>query len=451
MRRSLLSTLAMSLLLSSIICCKAALIEAEESPKFSILRVPQDFKTIQEAINNSTAGDTIFVSSGLYYEHIIVNKTVTLMGENRQTAIVDGSNGGTVIQVTANNVNISGFKLQNSGWKWGRSGVEVYQADNCIIQDNFIYLTCHQIRLNGSRGTLILGNIVTAPSTTVPQSAYGVRLENTADCIIKNNLISNHIGGVHLEDSANCIVTGNTMIQNGQGIRLYTPCTNNTIIKNTVYNNSYDGMIEEIPSNQTLVDNRFIHNNFINNSNPFIYDTGGCIWDDGLEGNFWTAYEGKDLNNDGIGDTPFPIGEDQDNYPLMGRFSDFETSPEHNIQTISNSTISDFQYNGSSINFSTQGADGTAGFCRITIPTALMSGAFRVFINGTEVSFNLLEDTNSTHSYLYFTYGQSIKEVSVVPEFASMIFLALVMIAALLSSPLYKHVKRKTNLSMDTL
>jgi hypothetical protein len=76
MRRSLLSTLVMSFLLSSSICCTVALIEAEESPKFSILRVPQDFETIQEAINNSTAGDTIFVSSGLYYEHVIVNKTV---------------------------------------------------------------------------------------------------------------------------------------------------------------------------------------------------------------------------------------------------------------------------------------------------------------------------------------------------------------------------------------
>lgn len=451
MGRSLLPILIMSFLFSSIIFCKLNLIQAEERLKFSILRVPQDFETIQEAINNSTAGDTIFVSSGLFYERVIVNKTVSLMGEDRQTTIVDGSNGGTVIQVTASNVRISGFKLQNSGWKWGRGGIEVNQADNCSIQDNFIYLTCHQIRLNGSRSTLILGNIITAPSTTVPQSAYGVRLENSTNCIVKNNVISNHIGGVHLENSANCIVTGNTIIQNGQGIRLYTPCINNTIIKNTVYNNSYDGMIEEIPSNQTLIGNRFVHNNFINNSNPFIYETGGCIWDDGSEGNFWMAYKGKDLDSDGIGDVSFAIGADRDNYPLMGRFSDFETSLEHSVQTISNSTISDFQFNGSSINFSAHGAEGTASFCRITIPTALMNGTFRVFVNGTQVSYNLLGGTNSTHNYLYFTYEQSIKEVSVVPEFASMISLVLAMFAALLSSPLYEHTRRKINLSMDVL
>ncbi|MCW4051685.1 MAG: right-handed parallel beta-helix repeat-containing protein [Candidatus Bathyarchaeota archaeon] len=448
MRRSLLSTLVMYFLLSSIICYTVALIEAEESPKFSISRVPQDFETIQKAVNNSTVGDTIFVSSGLYYEHVIVNKTVTLTGENRQTTIVDGSNGGTVIRVTANNVRISGFKLQNSGWKWGWSGVEVYQADNCIIQDNFIYRTCHQIRLNGSRSTLILGNIISAPSTTVPQSAYGVRLENSTDCVVKNNLISNHIGGVHLENSANCTVTGNTIIQNGQGIRLYTPCVNNTMVKNTVYNNSYEGMIEEIPPNQTLIGNRFIHNNFINNSNPFIYETGGCIWDDGLEGNFWTTYQGKDLNSDGIGDSPHVIGADRDNHPLMGRFSEFETTLDHEVQTISNSTISDFQFNSSSINFSAYGVTGTASFCRITIPLALMNGTFRVLVNGTQVPHTLLEATNSTHSHLYFTYDQSIKDVIVIPEFASII-LAIAMLVALLPITLCDHVKRKTNLSMD--
>ncbi|TET57454.1 hypothetical protein E3J51_02850, partial [Candidatus Bathyarchaeota archaeon] len=54
----------------------------------AIIHVPDDFATIQEAINNATPGDMIFVSSGRYYERVVINKTVMLVGENRETTIV---------------------------------------------------------------------------------------------------------------------------------------------------------------------------------------------------------------------------------------------------------------------------------------------------------------------------------------------------------------------------
>ena len=69
---------------------------------------------LQEAINNANIGDVIFVSSGIYYESVIVNKSVWLVGEDRNNTVIDGSNVGTVIEVTANNVSIAGFTVQNS-------------------------------------------------------------------------------------------------------------------------------------------------------------------------------------------------------------------------------------------------------------------------------------------------------------------------------------------------
>jgi len=48
------------------------------------------------------------------------------------------------------------------------------------------------------------------------------------------------------------------------------------------------------------------------------------VWDDGSRGNFWSDYAGSDLNNDGIGDTPYTIDEKNvDRYPLIRPYEVF--------------------------------------------------------------------------------------------------------------------------------
>lgn len=47
--------------------------------------------SIQEAINNADHGDTIFVSSGTCYENVVVNKTVSLIGEDVSSTIINGA------------------------------------------------------------------------------------------------------------------------------------------------------------------------------------------------------------------------------------------------------------------------------------------------------------------------------------------------------------------------
>jgi len=56
-----------------------------------------------------------------------------------------------------------------------------------------------------------------------------------------------------------------------------------------------------------------------------------------------------------------------------------------------------------------------------------------VFVNGTEVSYNLLSCSNRTYSYLYFNYRHSTQEVIIIPEFPSFLIMPLFMIATLLA------------------
>jgi parallel beta-helix repeat protein len=167
-----------------------------------------------------------------------------------------------------------------------------------------------------------MGNIIDG-------NGYGIRFLNSENCLATDNRISNCIGGIHLEYATSCTVQRNYFTQNGQGIRFYSPCTYNEVFENYVFNNTYDGMIEAMPGNTTLSNNVFFHNNFVNNTYPFIYNVYGAAWDDGYPsgGNYWSRYDGTDLRSgsyqnetgfDGIGDTPYAVNSyDMDRYPLM--------------------------------------------------------------------------------------------------------------------------------------
>lgn len=382
----------------------------------SAIHVPEEYGTIQEAINDAAPGDTVFVSEGLYYERIVVNKSIALVGEDRDTTVVDGQNSGTIVQITADNVKITGLKLQHTGWKWGWSGVKVTSADNCEIKGNFFFHTCHQIRLEGSRESEIVGNIISAPNGSFPSSAYGVRLENCTSCVVMNNTISNNIGGVHLENATNCAILGNYIFSNGQGIRLYSPCLFNRIVANTIYNNTYDGMIEAMPLNQTLRGNIFTHNNFVNNSKPFIYKVTGCVWDDGKEGNYWTRYNGSDVDHDGIGDTPYNVGQERDEYPLVGVYGSYSIShgDPYVVEFVCKASVTGFSFEtadhgaGNVITFNLSNDGKEPHFCRISIPRGLLNGPYTVVVDGSEESNATLKElplSNSTHVFLYFTYN----------------------------------------------
>ncbi len=301
-----------------------------------------NFSSIQEAINTAKEHSKIYVPAGVYFEHLIVNKTVSLIGENISTTIIDGSNNGTVVTVTADNVLITGFTIQNSGWGWTRNGIYVYKADNCEISTNLLIKNCHNIRLNYSQNSRVLKNMIYG-------DGYGIRLINCVNSTVQDNYVQDCIGGVHLQNATKCIVKKNTLVLNNQGIRLYSPCVNNVITENMVYNNTYDGMIEAMPGNTTFSNNLFFHNNFINNSNSFICKVPGNIWNKAypLGGNYWSRYAGSDLysgpyqnetGSDGIGDTSYFVSLNNfDYFPLMNPWS---MAPIHNIATgIGYSTI----------------------------------------------------------------------------------------------------------------
>ena len=100
-----------------------------------------NYTTIQEAINaNETLnGNTILVEDGTYYEHVVVNKSLTLVGENRDSTIVDGNGTGPAFTLNANNVSLISFTATNAGLAVVDSripaAIKLNETTNCLVEN----------------------------------------------------------------------------------------------------------------------------------------------------------------------------------------------------------------------------------------------------------------------------------------------------------------------------
>jgi len=115
-----------------------ALIEVRMPTEFN---VPLDFNSIQEAINASNHGDTVFVQSGTYYENLNLNgKNITLIGEDKLTTIIEAEDANSRIVTFNSGENatcvLSGFTLSNNS----NGAISVVGANptlqNLIIKGN---------------------------------------------------------------------------------------------------------------------------------------------------------------------------------------------------------------------------------------------------------------------------------------------------------------------------
>jgi parallel beta-helix repeat protein len=247
------------------------------------------YATIQEAINaNETLnGHTIFVEEGTYYEHVTINKSIELIGEDRSTTIIDGGSTAVVVNVTASGVTISHFTIQHGEGTWPSCGIFTYHSSNNIIDSNIVLNNTYGIYLY----ELCNSNIITG--NNVSNNKDGIWLAISSDNIVEeNNVYSNDECGVVLGLSDNNTVSYNDFSKNGIGIIL-TESSNNTVSDNDVYLNSGNGIQLSASDYNILIGNNAYSNN--KGTGPPYSLGGGVVL--GLSNN--NTVDGNDVYSNG--------------------------------------------------------------------------------------------------------------------------------------------------------
>ena len=167
---------------------------------------------------------------------------------------------------------------------------------------------------------------------------------------ILNNIASTKQGGGYYrginfdEGSSYNTIKGNDVMGNEYGICFWTASDSirsNIITSNNISNNNYGIRFHSGNIHDTI----FYLNNFIDNTNNVYSSGSGDMWSSTSKitytyncsqytnylGNYWSDYTGTDTNNDGMGDAPYSIDVDKDNYPLISPFKEYFGSKDPTV------------------------------------------------------------------------------------------------------------------------
>jgi parallel beta-helix repeat protein len=217
---------------------------------------------------------------------------------NRKDLVIDSNwDVGYLGVVDCKNIVIEGLSLSNN-----EQGVLLAYSSDSRIESTTAQNNWHGLVLIGSSNNTLSNNLF------LDNYGHGIELCSSNHNVLINNICSNNgIGafsngsGIDLLECYSNTLNGNILSNNDRGVCL-SYSDNNSIYLNNFVDNTYNVISQG-------------SNNAYNSPEEITYNYNANTYTNYL-GNYWGDYMGSDANGDGIGDTPYPIDSDADNYPL---------------------------------------------------------------------------------------------------------------------------------------
>jgi nitrous oxide reductase family maturation protein NosD len=216
-----------------------------------------ELSSITEAIESAGSGDTIEVHGGTYKEHIVVDKTLSLIGVGNPR--IDGGGKGTIVTIKAPGTVFSGFRVTGSGESLSveHAGIVVENSPGSIIADNNLDDVLFGIYFKNSPGSVIENNTVLGKDLPLPKRGDGIRLWYNSDTKILGNRLT-RTRDLVMWWSGNTQIKGNTIEKGRYG--LHYMYSNNNLFEDNVFIDNYVGGFLMYSGNITFYNNIFARN-----------------------------------------------------------------------------------------------------------------------------------------------------------------------------------------------
>jgi hypothetical protein len=204
------------------------------------------YPKIAAAVAAAAAGDTILVSPGKYPESVVIGKSLSLVGRNRQSTVIDatGLANGVYIDGIDNAglgaVVVSGFTIENANFE----GVLIANATDVVVRDNEVTRNDRSLVESGS-GQSSCPGLPAFETSEGDDCGEGVHLTGVDHSEIAGNIVVNNAGGILISDDTGAtdenLITGNVVKNNSLdcGITLAShPASNGSPTSFGVFHNT---------------------------------------------------------------------------------------------------------------------------------------------------------------------------------------------------------------------
>lgn len=256
------------------------------------------FKTILPALKFAKNGDTVLVEKGFYKEgNIIINKEIYFLGRDFPT--IDGDRKFEVLSIKSSNVTVKGFKIQHSGYATmdDPGGIKVYDSHHVTIIDNLVYDNFFGIYIQYSKNCIIKNNKIIAFGKEEQEIGNGIHCWKSDSLQIIGNYVSGNRDGIYFEFVTNSVIWRNISANNiryglhfmfsnddayfsnifeNNGAGVAVMYTKNVVMMNNTFKDNWGdaayGLLLKDISDATIFNNRFI-----NNTSAIFMDGGNRI------------------------------------------------------------------------------------------------------------------------------------------------------------------------------
>ena len=211
-----------------------------------------NYTHIQLAIDNASDGDTVNVEAGTYYENIIINKKIKLVGAGINKTTIDGRGKNDVILITASDVMVCHFGITNSGNNYNEGGIHIINTEMCRIDKNYIFNNSIGIFFSNSNDSFIINN------TCIYNRNDDIRVYGSSNTITNNTCKSNRANGIRSGGSHNIIT--NNLCCYSRDIGIDVSGNENTISNNICNVNSNFGI--KVGGSQNNITNNTCDRNY---------------------------------------------------------------------------------------------------------------------------------------------------------------------------------------------